>query len=291
MAWYPVDTGLFLSGGRDGDVKVWDTNTLQVGCVFGVQAAVHSVAMSPAAATHCLAAVGSAENDVMLCDVVSGGCTHRLSMHGMPVWALAWSPACEFELISGGRDGELVVWDIRRAGPRHVFNLRHTRPLVGAARDGGIPGGTAYSRMDMAPAHDAGITGIAATPDGQFYLSAGNDDFLRLWHSRNRQNMLVNYRNVYNRASKPRQLALSDDGAAVFHPSGSAVQAFDVQTGAPLATLKGGHFESVNCCVWNPLSSELYTGGNDNHIVVWAPRVWGAGPGGADDSDRDAWSD
>lgn len=27
---YPVDTGLFVSGGMDGVVKVWDTNTLGV---------------------------------------------------------------------------------------------------------------------------------------------------------------------------------------------------------------------------------------------------------------------
>lgn len=29
--WYPVDTGLFVTGSFDHFVKVWDTNTTQVG--------------------------------------------------------------------------------------------------------------------------------------------------------------------------------------------------------------------------------------------------------------------
>jgi WD40 repeat protein len=27
ICWYPVDTGLFITGSADQDVKVWDTNT------------------------------------------------------------------------------------------------------------------------------------------------------------------------------------------------------------------------------------------------------------------------
>jgi WD40 repeat protein len=27
VAWYPVDTGMFISGSFDQDVKLWDTNT------------------------------------------------------------------------------------------------------------------------------------------------------------------------------------------------------------------------------------------------------------------------
>lgn len=32
--WYPVDTGLFVTGSFDHYVKVWDTNTTQVGFLF-----------------------------------------------------------------------------------------------------------------------------------------------------------------------------------------------------------------------------------------------------------------
>ncbi len=47
---------------------------------------------------------------------------------------------------------------------------------------------------------------------------------------------------------------------------------------------------------WNPASEELYTGGNDCHIVVWAPppeatREEEQGDARGGDSDGDAWSD
>lgn len=34
---YPVDTGLFISGGMDGVVKLWDTNALDVVLEFNFQ--------------------------------------------------------------------------------------------------------------------------------------------------------------------------------------------------------------------------------------------------------------
>jgi DNA excision repair protein ERCC-8 len=32
--WYPVDTGLFITGSYDHHINVWDTNTTQVGILF-----------------------------------------------------------------------------------------------------------------------------------------------------------------------------------------------------------------------------------------------------------------
>ena len=286
------------------------------------------------AATHCLVAVGSAEADVMLCDVLSGGFSHRLSGHRASVWAVAWSPVHEFELITGGRDGQLRVWDIRRAGSLAILDLHNTRrkqqqqqnyynnfsnnasntsngsfnkqnsrnaaaaaPPPSPPRPPGVQSAAAvYTK-----AHENGITGVTPTPDGLFWLSAGNDDKVRLWETAQHRHELVHYNESYNRASKPRQIAVSEDSKVLFHPSGSAVQVFEVVSGRSVATLGSGHFESINCCVWNEVEQELYTGSNDHHIVAWAPKGIGtrfdglAGDDGGDGDgshmNRDAWSD
>ena len=270
--------------------------------------------MSPAAVSHCLVAVGSAEPDVLLCDVTSGGFSHRLTGHRAGVWAVAWSPNNEFELLSGGRDGQLRIWDIRRAGTRAVLDMHDTkhkqdattatataaaggRGRAGAARPPPRPlprpqaPGAQTTATIYAKSHESGITGVVPTPDGLFWLSGGNDDKVRLWNATSHRHELVHYNDTFNRASKPRQIAISDDGNAVFHPSGSAVQVFDVHSGSTLATLAGGHFEAVNCCAWNGVHEELYTGSNDHNIVVWAPKEAGIVDHGGVEDDKDAWSD
>jgi DNA excision repair protein ERCC-8 len=80
----------------------------------------------------------------------------------------------------------------------------------------------------------------------------------------------------------------------LFHPSGSAVQMFDVRSGGLLRTLAGGHFDTVHCCTWNAAAQELYSGGGDCNIVVWAPateRVTAEREARQRDSDGDDWSD
>ncbi|PRW58966.1 DNA excision repair ERCC-8-like isoform B [Chlorella sorokiniana] len=381
VAWYPVDSGLFVSGGYDNEVKVWDTNSLQVVCHFELAARVHAAAMSACATSHCLVAVGSGDTQVQLCDIVSGGFTHSLAGHRAAVWALAWSPCNEWQLATGSCDGQLRLWDIRRAGPLHIFDQHDTQeqraaggqaaaaqqqqqqqgeaegedemeqdfwgadapqplppreqddqqlPPVQQAvadvmqrqRSGGSGGGRRPGRgssgraaaaaaggsaagsermflpervTKYSTAHTGSITGVVPTPDGLHWLSAGTDDRVRLWDAATYKHRLVHYPGAFNRASRARQLAVSDDSSTLFHPSGSVVQMFDVQSGRLVRTLGGGHFDTINCCKWNPAAEELYSGSSDSNIVVWSPAqeaVTAERDGWQGrDSDGDDWSD
>ncbi|KAK8584958.1 hypothetical protein V6N13_138900 [Hibiscus sabdariffa] len=114
--WYPVDTGLFVTGSYDHYVKVWDTNTTQVVMSFKMPGKVYRTAMSPLATSHMLIAAGTEDVQVRLCDIASGAFAHTLSGHRDGVMTVEWSTSSEWVLITGGCDGAIRFWDIRRAG-------------------------------------------------------------------------------------------------------------------------------------------------------------------------------
>lgn len=114
--WYPVDTGLFVTGSYDHHVNVWDTNTTQVVANFKMPGKVYRTAMSSLATSHMLIAVGTEDVQVRLCDIASGALSHTLSGHRDGVMTVEWSNTNEWVLITGGCDGAIRFWDIRRAG-------------------------------------------------------------------------------------------------------------------------------------------------------------------------------
>ncbi|KAG2501789.1 hypothetical protein HYH03_000289 [Edaphochlamys debaryana] len=300
VAWYPVDTGLFVTGSHDCEVKVWDTNALEVVTSFRLPKKVASVAMSPLAACHSLVAAGCEDTDVRLCDFTSGAVSHVFSGHRDSVWTVAWSSHSEYELLSGDGSGQVRVWDVRRAGCRAVLDQYATQrtappsaeeppPFAAPAkkfRRGGSGSGS-MSGSSSAPAllgaeaataarmkesalraHTGAVTCVLPCPDGISLLTAGTDGRMRLWDAQYRVNKLVGYEGTHNRALRARQLAVTEDARVVFYPSGSSVNVYEVQTGRMLAALQGAHTESINACVYNPTLRELYTGSNDKTMRV-----------------------
>ena len=105
LCWYPVDTGAFLTGGNDGKVHTWDTNSFAITHSFTVrEAQVNGVAMSGVSAQHALVAVVSSDHNVRLVDLHSAGFAHTLIGHAAEVTTVAWTPFSEFLLVTGSVD-------------------------------------------------------------------------------------------------------------------------------------------------------------------------------------------
>ncbi|KAJ9674215.1 hypothetical protein PVL29_023647 [Vitis rotundifolia] len=114
--WYPIDTGLFITGSYDHYINVWDTNTTQVVVNFKMPGKIYRTAMSSLATAHMLIAAGTEDVQVRLCDIASGAFAHTLSGHRDGVMTVEWSTSSEWVLVTGGCDGAIRFWDIRRAG-------------------------------------------------------------------------------------------------------------------------------------------------------------------------------
>ncbi|KAH9758274.1 WD repeat-containing protein ATCSA-1 [Citrus sinensis] len=296
--WYPVDTGLFVTGSYDHYVVM----------NFKMPGKVYRTAMSPLAASHMLIAAGTEDVQVRLCDIASGAISQTLSGHRDGIMTVEWSTSSEWILVTGGCDGAIRFWDIRRAGCFRVLDQSQSQlgrrppllkrkvsiskslsagqnssvkprapqkrsangngvrqssvgriPAKGSVRQRLHPG--MLSSQDRATAHYGAVTGLKVTEDGMYLLSAGSDSRIRLWDVESGRNTLVNFETVR------------------------------LQTSKTCLTFRG-HYEHVNCCCFSSQDQELYTGGNDRQILVWCPsRLISDGVDAGPMQDQDNWSD
>lgn len=132
--WFPQDTGAFYTGSFDGTVGLWDTN--RGGLVASVgfnndgvtsnntrhdtsnNNKVYNIAVPTNASStaHGLVACCTSDPRVRLWDPSSNTVTHTLVGHRDATWCAQWSKGSEWVLITGGGEGSVRVWDIRRAG-------------------------------------------------------------------------------------------------------------------------------------------------------------------------------
>ena len=138
--WYPADHGSFVSASISGEILVWDAEAFvpvyaTATHVYSGSATLNEVRKSvaplqcmdlPKSPTACpqgraLLALGLGGGDgrgvIQLCDAFGGGsATHELVGHNDGVNAVAWDPNHPFRLASGGDDGTVRLWDVRKAG-------------------------------------------------------------------------------------------------------------------------------------------------------------------------------
>ncbi|CAG9462780.1 unnamed protein product [Pedinophyceae sp. YPF-701] len=281
--WYPVDSGVFCTASFDGTVRVWDANAESVACAFQLDDRVECAAISPPTAPQCLVAAG-AGTTARLCDPVSGALTHTFVGHAGRVLCVRWLPASGFVVATGSSDGQVRLWDIRRAGTLAMLDLYRTAAesgagVVGAGDRGGgaaehveVPSWSTSRRRALVRAHDGAVTAIATMPDGRSLLTAGTDSEVRLWDpgdgARVWRNRLISFPSAFNRASRQRQVAIGC--RHLFFPSGSAVQVYALDTGRPKTTLRG-QMDTINTCCWVPEHGALASGGADGTILLWEP--------------------
>jgi DNA excision repair protein ERCC-8 len=127
--------------------------------------------------------LGGAEHpSIRLLDLRTGGITHTLIGHELGfVIPVRWSPTNPYLLASGGSDGTVRLWDVRRGKACLASLDQHNT----ASRE---KGGW-LNRMNRA--HDGVVNGLEFTADGLHLVSIGHDDKMRVWDLESGLNTLV----------------------------------------------------------------------------------------------------
>ncbi|KAK9465441.1 WD40-repeat-containing domain protein [Lipomyces arxii] len=181
ISWWPFDNGMFISSSFDETVKIWDTESLEEVYKFEIGARVNAHDIS-GIAEHCLVACAADYPDIRLLDLRSSGAAQMLIGHeGATVNALKWSTRDPFMLASGGSDGTVRLWDIRRSNScLTVLNMEN---IMGRHSHLGPDSfsSSATAALSQIKSHRGVVNGLVWMDDGRKLVSAGTDEMIRVW--------------------------------------------------------------------------------------------------------------
>ncbi|KAB5539560.1 WD repeat protein [Coniochaeta sp. 2T2.1] len=205
LSFYPFDSAAFLSSSFDQTLKLWSTHTAQLSGSFNLGSKVYTHAVSPIA-SHLLVACGTQHPAVRMVDLRSGAAVQSLVAPGQvggsagAVFAVAWSPRHEHVLASGTTDGAVRIWDVRRAsGLVGLLDQEDSLGINVRAQTGAPTPTTGYAELQQrgirisARAHTGAVNGLTWTDDGEFIVSTGHDQRIRVWDAATGANTLASF--------------------------------------------------------------------------------------------------
>ncbi|KAL0257879.1 hypothetical protein SLS55_007046 [Diplodia seriata] len=291
VSFYPFDSLAFLSSSYDHTLKIYSSETLQVSASFDLNHVVYSHSMSPIA-SHLLVACATQQPTVRLVDLRSGAATHSLAGHGGAVLSTAWSPTTEHVVASGGADGTVRFWDIRRSAG--CLGLLDKEDSIGVGGLDGLGGSGARNRQ-QGRAHNGAVNGVVWTDDGRHVITTGHDERVRVWNTATGANTLASFGPTLKNAHLSALLPLLSPPALtapgrelLFYPSEREILVYELFDGRLLKRLKTPHCSTgtvgaagnqrqlknrTTALAWRAHDVELYSAHADGTIRTWAPRT------------------
>lgn len=168
IQWWPFDTGMFVSSSFDHYLKIWDTNELEPVHDFDLDNRIYSFDIR-----NTLIATASDQPFIRLLDLRSTSSAQSFSGHKNRTLSVKWHPKDPNILASGGLDGEVKIWDIRRSKAClcRLDMLRTNSSLYTSDN---------LTRTSV-KAHLGPVNGLVWDPLGHTLFTAGNDDKVRAW--------------------------------------------------------------------------------------------------------------
>lgn len=273
--WYPYDSGMFVTGSAGKSVEVWDTNEMTPVEKFNFSCHVnHTNLTTRKGKTSHLIAAALSDDEIRLCDIRSGSHSHTLKGHSAPVTNVLWSKRNSYALVSSGKDGKIVTWDIRKSKAAvHYFDRENGKSQI---------------------AHSGGVSSLSQTEGGLYFMSHGADHYIRCWDAISGENTMTNFGVTTGTPPFRVTSAISINSCypgLLYQPIDSTISVYDILSGQHITELNS-HFATVQAVCFDDLGLRLYSCSNDGTMLVWEPPAAEAGDKfHSTDPYQDNWSD
>lgn len=270
VQWWPFDNGLFVSSSFDNTVKIWEPNSLAEAYSFNLGAKVYNFDIS-AVGEHSLVATASDQQFIRLLDLRTTSSSHTLTSHSERTLSVKWSPKHANILASAGSDGAVRVWDIRRSNAC-VASLDMQQVNDNPTR----------TPMTQRKAHRSSANGLCWFPSGDYLVSSGNDEKIRVWslHPMGGKNMLINFgpliRNHHVQTLDPCLSPVRDaEWPYLFFPSDNGeIFMFRAVDGKIVKRLTRENSSRSACIISRgPSHLQFFSGALDGTISTWSPHL------------------
>jgi DNA excision repair protein ERCC-8 len=304
--WYPLDSGMFLSASTDGHVLLWDTNEMTPvtrlapfefeNTSMGEEVFARPSCMEISLWSGNLAALGSRRvNAVKLVDIRTGTSSHSLTGHRAGISTVQWCPTAEHVLASGGQDGCIRIWDIRKAGSTGCLTTLDRDACQEPSVSNRFKADYSHlkiTKQKLAPndyhlaesksiwSVEGSVTGLAFTPDGHSIVSTSSDGQMQLWDLRGPASMapqrftnsvggrpLAKSKSTTHR--RPLLITKNGNSSTVWVPNGRVLLGFSLEDDGSPTQILSGHLQGIQAIAEVPDTGEIITSSTDRLILTW----------------------